>query len=237
MNKERILYFIQIILVTITVIFAGFSAYCAMQSAEYSERTVKWYESPKPLLCLETPAYCSLAEKRNYSVAYNSNYSFDRGVLNDVYTYNNLSLSFYNAGRIPAGTAFLEVSIFTNGKPAGPFPFKIFKITTPSDGFYYNESEESFVSLRTKKPFYYGHWYNEQNVLDFPPLIGLDGKIHQPSLSFRLGTIYPQQEVNATILLFATKQNVSAILHISVSFYGKSIEETATKYWEIPLSS
>lgn len=218
-------------LVTLVVVcIAAAAAFFSWQAAE-------WYRNPRPLICLETGAYYSLAEKGNYTVGYNSEYSPQKGVLNNVYTWNNLTLSFYNAGRLPAKSAWLQISIFTNESPNSPFPFKIFEIITPSDGFYYNKSKESFVRLLTKSPFSYGYWYNEYNTLDFPPLIGEDGKIHQPNLSFRLGTLYPEREVDILISLFATQQNASATLDISVSFVGKSVEETTTKHWQIPLIS
>lgn len=236
-----IISLIMVITTLLSVKFASDAAFYSSESAKFSEETVEWYEDPKPLICLESSAFYQILDKGYISIYEGGGYNYSLGVKSNIYSHTTLTLSFYNAGRIPAGSGNIMIDII-NSKVSNesdidsPFPFKILSLITPADGFQYNKSQESFIHLYPKQAFSYGRWYHKNNVLDFPPVININD-IVQLDRDYKIGTIYPEQEINVTLELFSTRDNATADLQISIKYLGKSIEEITTQNWIIPLVS
>ena len=208
-----------------------------IRDSNYAKKSIEWYVAPKPLICMETPAYYSILEEGNFSIVNLSGYNPKIGVSNLIWKSTTLKLYFFHAGRIPASTSYVEIFIIPKNEVLEePFPFKILSIRTPLDGFYYDKERREFVRYPQNKPFSYGYWYRENGTLEYPPLV-VNNTIHQINMHFKLGTIYPQQGVNVTIEIFSTTQNAWADLLILLSYCSKSTDEVYIKEWKIPISS
>ena len=218
--------FINTLFTIIIVIFAFFSAF-------YVYQTVDWYQNPQPLYQSWTNVDSEIRDSGEHLVKKWTGYSPYDGLQSSLEGWNNFEIKVYinNAGRAPITGAVMEFKISTDNLTA-PFPFKIRSISTPLQWIKYDIKNKTlyddFGQNRTN------HWRNKYSVYDFPPILKTDGTTYEPDgiWGLRIGTIAPEQTVEIEIGLFATIDNATAELELTITS-----ENEPDHYIGIPLKS
>lgn len=231
LSKENLNLFVNIamlIFAVLATISANDSAEIAQKSLDSLNESIKWYKEPQPLLVYST----------NFD--YIENRTIDLDIV-PAYTGINTSpwtlatpirVTLYNSGRAPWISAKLYINL-TADKINTTFPFKIYRVVTPIDKIFYNETDRKMYQSYDLLPVFRKEGKIDVPLLrqDYPPYIE-NGRVTYPMLfnsfntlsewkavqkktpssglyqndsfgPFRLGTIEPDNKVEIEVWLFA----------------------------------